>query len=151
MKIVCFLQNQWFKNPDSARRALASHPENRSYLVRAWLFMGCITGRRLRASFGEEFCDSSDVIWDNVSPQIGGYASAVFPPDFAHIRAILAKHEPQIVVAFGKVAAAPMIELSQDAHWRLVTCPHPAARHARVQADLSIAARRIRDLQSQLA
>lgn len=62
MKIVAFLQNSWFpaKSIATVKRAYEGRPtpEGRARLTRAYLFFRCLTGRRLKAAFGEELCDS---------------------------------------------------------------------------------------------
>lgn len=62
MTIVVILQNQWFKDPEGIRAMFAEHPERRERYIEAFLFMGCLTGKRLRSAFGDELCD--EIIWE---------------------------------------------------------------------------------------
>jgi len=141
MKILAFLQNQWFKNPDRARRALAAAEADgyRDAWPRRLLFAGCITGRRLKSALGEDLC--RQIIWENASPQIAGKASECFKPDPAHMLAAIRKHRPQIILLFGKVAqqgwfevidhptppATPADQVIIPAA-NILHAPHPAAR-----------------------
>lgn len=138
--IVAFLQNQWFKNPVSARRVYEKHgstPEGRARLTGSYLFMGCTTGNRLQRAFGNELCDQ--IIWENASPEIGGVASSKFKPDPEHIAQVIGHWKPQIVVALGRHATdgvtAAMRQLSNTS-FKLLSGPHPAARHATVMQEL---------------
>lgn len=40
MRIVAFLQNQWFKDPEGVKAMFAQHPERRERYISAFLFMG---------------------------------------------------------------------------------------------------------------
>jgi len=126
--IVAFLQNQWFREPDRASKILALYEnrkpeEGREQFIRDFLFFGCLTGKRLRAAFGEELC--GEIVWEEVSPKLGGKASSVFPADRQHIRRVIAKHQPGLVIAFGKVAADGIGDLVDVP---ILYAPHPAAR-----------------------
>ncbi|HEX3800234.1 MAG TPA: hypothetical protein VH413_16180 [Verrucomicrobiae bacterium] len=140
---VAFLQNQWFKDPERVRKMIKEDGEElRLRILEYALFAGCLTGRRLKAAFGE-LCD--EIHWEEISREIGGHASSVFPPDMKHIGEVLATQRPQIILIFGKHAAAalePAIQtaLSEgDLEWRphLITGPHPAARQVNTIDDLN--------------
>jgi hypothetical protein len=149
MKIVAFLQNMWFKRPEVMCRQLAeTFKGDREAFIRTWLFWSCLTGKRLRAALGESLCDH--IVWEEQSPEIGGQSSASFPPDFDHIDRVLQKHQPEIVLAFGKSAthalstAEAMARLSgKPVSWRFIRGPHPAARHSTVVAELRDVARQV--------
>lgn len=146
MKIVAFLQNQWFRDPESVRRMMTENPERRERYIAAFLFMGCLTGKRLRAVFGEELCDQ--IVWEEVSPEIGGYAASRFPADAQHIATVICKHKPDVILAFGKIAANGVWAIMNHlkcpnegaftAHF--ISGPHPAARGTQVLSDLRIVA-----------
>lgn len=146
-KIVAFLQNQWFKQPDRIKAQIAeaparhphkfrSHADAREWFLSAYLFMGCVTGKRLRAAFGEELCNQ--ITWEEQSPEIGGKASSAFPPDFEHIRGVLARHSPTHVIALGSLAAGALTKIHCDdkVSWKLICGPHPAARFPDIVARL---------------
>src|SRR4051812_41878052 len=104
IQVLAFLQNQWFRNPEKVQRMYEENPEHRNDYIRHFLFMGCLTGRRLEQALGEPLCQR--IIWEEASPEVGGYASSVFAPDLDHMRKAVEKFSPDIVIAFGKVAAA---------------------------------------------
>lgn len=133
-KIVAFLQNQWFNNPERVRQILANPRygknahEWREYHVAAFLFMGCLTGKRLRAALGEEW--TGRIVWEEVSREIGGKSSSVFPADLEHMRDVISRHQPTTVIAFGKVASDAMRTI--EFNGILLHAPHPAARFPEV-------------------
>lgn len=132
MKIVAFLQNQWFKNPARVEEAINARPEaeraafRQRFATRA-LFMGCLTGQRLLKSLGSELCNQ--IYWENASRVMGDEASSSPPADHEHIRAVLAEQQPDLILAFGKTAIMALMEIAQDM-WpeNLLVAPHPAAR-----------------------
>lgn len=137
-KIVAFLQNQWFKDPERIKSIIAKRialelrgdgdnmtaHEVREEYIAYFLFLGCLTGRRLKAVFGDE---TRRIVWEEVSREIGGHASSCFPADDAHIREVLDRHKPDIVLAFGKIACDALSRL-RPAAATLIRGPHPAAR-----------------------
>ena len=125
MKIVAFLQNQWFKNPERHRAFAEKYPELREELIERFLFAGCKTGRVLKEVFGN-MCD--DIIWEETSRQIGGHSGAIFPPDYEHINAVCMKHNPDIILAFGKQATEAL--QNRNGFEYLICGPHPANRRA---------------------
>lgn len=137
MKIVAFLQNQWFYNADRVRAHYArrqGEPLEQWWARRArwngrYLFGGCLTGRRLLEAFGEKVCDR--IIWENVSPRIANKASECFGVDWAHVAEVNLHFKPDIVLLFGKVAQSAQIQAPQ-----IIRGPHPAARHAGVVDEL---------------
>lgn len=145
MKIVAFLQNQWFNDPDGARRLFEKPRDGmapealRERLIASFLFMGCLTGRRLRTAFGEGWTEQ--IIWEEVSREIGGKSSSAFPADLHHICDVLDRHRPTHVLAFGRIASDALKQhfsgfVFQNYSFDLITGPHPAARHATVMSEL---------------
>lgn len=142
VKILAFLQNQWFSDPDGVRQMLARHDKDierrervRRRLIHYALFAGCLTGRRLRKIFGA-LCDS--IIWEEGSREVGGKASAFFPPDAPHILATVAAEQPDVVLCFG---ASNKKVFEKHFPWpssslRVIYFPHPAARHESVMREL---------------
>lgn len=122
VKIVAFLQNQWFKDPERVRAMIARHPEMRNQLLTRFLFAGCPTGKKLGRAFGD-LCGR--IVWENASPLIGGQASSKFPADLDHIRGVLEAERPDVVLAFGAIAQGGVA-----ACWRgrVLNLPHPTAR-----------------------
>lgn len=61
-RIVAFLQNQWFRDPERVKQIIQrmvdrydekDPQEIREFYIAAYLFMGCLTGKRLQASCGD--------------------------------------------------------------------------------------------------
>lgn len=146
MKVLAILQNQWFKNPERVQRIYDAHAgdwDHISKLNRAYLFMGCATGRRLRAAFGQ-WCEPQNIVWHEANPRKAGEASGVFPPDTDHIHKFLCHHRPDVVICFGRVAADGLRGVLAGVQGRLfpvggfgpfpefksLYAPHPAARGA---------------------
>lgn len=128
MTILAFLQNIWFKNPEQARAIFARNPERRNQLIGTFLFMGCLSGKRLEQAFGD-LCD--EIIWEECSPEIGGQSSAAFPADFEHISGAINKHNPDVILAFGKLASDALRKVAPDQ--KLICGPHPAARYGAIE------------------
>lgn len=124
MRIVAFLQNQWFKDPEGVKAMFAEHPERRERYIEAFLFMGCLTGRRLKSVFGEDLCDG--IIWEEASREVGGKSQSLFAADRQHMMAVIRKHNPTVILCFGKIAAEGVKSLPIEIP--VIYGPHPAAR-----------------------
>lgn len=137
-KILAILQNQWFRNPGQVKAIYQRYPEQRNRLIRDFLFMGCLSGKRLMSALGEELC--YQIIWEEASPEIGSYSGSNFGADLVHIRSAIKKHSPEIVVAFGKIAgdAVRLIEAEKKIKLNFLYGPHPAARINPVEAFSSL-------------
>jgi hypothetical protein len=151
MTILAFLQNQWVRDPEKTRRAIAAAEDPVRYR-RRWnkyaLFAGCRTGQNLRKAFGD-LCD--EIIWEEASLEIGGRANSVFPADLEHMGQCIAELRPEIVLGFGRVAVDALDALTHPFSpypppFALVTAPHPTARQSGVMMQLGLAARRVRAL-----
>lgn len=139
MKIIlAFLQNQYFKDPEKVKAMLEENPEKRNWYIEKFLFMGCKTGKVLLQTLGPDI--TSQIIWEEVSKEIGSYASSVFPADEAHILESIALHNPDIIIGFGKIAEDALKKLKTeekiDLSKSIFYAPHPAARQDRVIPDL---------------
>src|SRR5580692_11689610 len=131
MKIVAFLQNQWFKEPERVKAMLALHDNDRVMqervrrrLIHYALFAGCVTGRRLKKAFGNL---TDKIIWEEGSREISGNASQFFPPDESHIRKIIDTERPDFILSFGR-ANRPIIESlcpSSRKDVMVIYMPHP--------------------------
>lgn len=129
MRILAFLQNQWFRDPARVKAIYERSPELRNRLIRSYLFMGCLTGRRLQAALGEDLC--REITWEEVSPIIGGHASSKFAADLDHIRAAIEKHQPDTILSFGAIARSGLESVSTTA--TVIYGPHPASRQNAVK------------------
>jgi hypothetical protein len=153
MKILAFLQNQWFK-PSSIKtieRMYATHgatPEGRASVNARLLFYRSLTGRRLKAAFGD-LCDS--IVWEEASRRVGDKSTSKFPADPQHVVAVIEHFKPSIVLTFGSIAlngvlaALPLFAAkTSPCRFEVISAPHPACRNWQVTRDLNNAAVRVR-------
>jgi hypothetical protein len=138
MKVVAFLQNMWVRDPRHVAKMNGEDPltELRETLIRYCLFAGCLTGRRLKKAFGEPWCDA--IIWQEASPIVDSNPKRYHAPDESHIRAVLTKHEPKIVLCFTK-AGEPVVKDVLTKHFTIthfIAAVHPAARGKDTEAKL---------------
>jgi len=108
--MVVFLQNAW-----SPVYALGEWPRA------SWLtaLKRSRSGQRLRVLIDDfEACE-------NTTPIVGATPNSIIPPDHKHIRAILLRRAPRVVIACGKQAEAALVGLWQGP---LLVVPHPAHR-----------------------
>lgn len=147
MKTVAFLQNMWVKNPERVRWMIAQNGERyRRRLIEMLLFAGCLTGRRLRAAFGDELL--AGIVWEETTRQIAGDPKTIFPTDLEHICGVLAEEKPDVVLTFGKIAYAAVAPVWTGG---LIAAPHPAARQADVVFRLTEAADRFSAMKARAA
>lgn len=92
--------------------------DNKTWLEELW---ASHTGKRLRAMLPEAGYEVRIV---NASPQIGSEAGACFPPDLAHLRAVIEEEAPDLILACGEVARRGLDALGVC----YVAAPHPAWR-----------------------
>lgn len=137
--VVAFMQNMWVKDPARIRAMLERAPWNqrddlRLRLIRRALFAGCITGRRLKAAFGDL---TDKIVWEEASPEIADNPKTICPPVPRHIEDVLEHHNPDIVITFGKPAGDAVEKI-----WTctLIRCCHPAARQPDTISKLKAAA-----------
>jgi hypothetical protein len=153
--ILAFLQNGYTRTEANAKKLedqydLSDIPDEHREAVAKWnqeirkrgLFMGGnFTGNRLQKMFGENLCDL--IWWENASPRWGWKASHSFPPDMDHIRELINRLCPDVVLTFGKPAsiAVGMIVSGDYATveqpFIQIAGPHPAARQDGVTAQLA--------------
>ena len=140
MTIVAFLQNQWFKNPERVALLYAQHandPGRRAKLNARFLFYRSVTGKRLLNALGQDACDA--IVWEEASREVGSVSSHCPPADPQHIRAVIEHFKPSIVLAFGRIAQAGVLEanqISEGVAFKLLCGPHPAARHPSASTEL---------------
>jgi hypothetical protein len=142
--VLAFLQNQWFKDPKGVKAIYERNPDKRNVFIARFLFMGCLTGKRLQKAFGAEVCNS--IIWEEASPEVGGTSDSAFKADLVHIEAAILKHNPQVILCFGKIAndavktVVKKIHLEKGFLTPVLYGPHPAARHNTLPELCAIAA-----------
>lgn len=131
MITLCFLQNQWFKDPERVERFMKNHPASRRRHIATMLFAGCLTGRNLEQCWGSVWC--RHVIWEEASPLIAGISSGAFPANPIHMRAVIEEVKPDLIITLGVVATNGMSPLLSDRvklGWKKhLSGPHPAARN----------------------
>lgn len=144
---VAFLQNMWLRNPEVAKSAIARLGDgHRLRLIQFALFRGCLTGRRIKAAFGD-LVDS--ILWEETTREIADNPKTIFLADTAHIKAVLAARSAETpVITFGKIAWDAVSALWPG---RIVRCPHPAARQPDTIARLAHAAKELREMLTPLA
>lgn len=129
MKILAFLQNMWFKDPEVIRAIFAKYPDRRNDLIARFLFMRCLTGKRLKACLGDALC--SAIIWEECSPEIGDHSSSAFIADPEHMHNAIRSHNPDLILVLGEIAkeafSAPQLE-NANLDIPIFYGPHPAAR-----------------------
>lgn len=133
---LAIMQNMWVRDPERVRRLIELGGESiRRRMVHAFLFAGCLSGRRIKSAFNEQLLHT--LHFDEASPHIGGTSGSSFPPDVEHVGRLIDEFQPKIIVTFGKIAASAVPSIYCGRH---VVAPHPAARHASVVVELSQAA-----------
>lgn len=146
--VVAFMQNMWLRNPERFKQRLARMPwherdDYRLQFIRRALFAGCLSGRRLKAAFGE-IC--AEIIWEEASPEIADNPKTICLPVPRHIECVLEHHNPDIVITFGKLAGDAVEKL-----WpaKLIRVCHPAARQPDTIQKLKAAADELRTFAKQ--
>ena len=132
--VVAFLQNPWFK-PGTDQRVIRLYMECASY--RRMVLALSATGRALMEAFGDFYCQ---IWWDNACPLPGQERAASFPPDVEHIREVVKRLKPKIVLCFGRSAE---IGFRQVGGAMPMTCCHPMA-HGDRREELRLFAERVR-------
>lgn len=139
LKILAFMQNQWFKNPAAVRAMFERHPYKRNEIIKRLLFAGCVSGQRLRAAFGMNLCNA--IIWEEASPQLAGQSSGAFEADLDHIVASIRQHDLDAIICFGKIASDAIRQIEITPRIHVFHSPHPASRGCTVEMMRNIASR----------
>ncbi|RJP48773.1 MAG: hypothetical protein C4586_08660 [Anaerolineaceae bacterium] len=147
MVILAFLQNMWVREPEKVRAWLDKNPHLWNRAVTGFLFSGCLTGRRIKACFGDLV---EKMTFEECTREIAGDSRTICPPNTAHIEACIEKYKPTVVVTFGRIAAEAVRPIWHA--WSTLTpeyfiaLPHPAARQVDTISKLKSAANKIRRL-----
>jgi hypothetical protein len=122
---LAFLQNMWVIRPLEVRAILARHDEEfRVWFLRRLLFYRCKTGRNLTKAFGDELL--ANIVFEETTREIAGDPKTIFPADDKHIRAVIWKYKPVVVITFGQIAEAAVCPIWNGKH---IHAHHPASRH----------------------
>lgn len=121
-----FLQNMYVKDPAKVQQAInkSDDPNVWEFWVKALLFSGCLTGKRIKAAFGDL---ADNIIYDECSREIADNPKTICKADPKHIKRSLIKHKPNIVIAFGNHAYKALQPFSMY-YDTIIKAPHPAAR-----------------------
>lgn len=140
MKIVAFLQNQWWKDPEGVKKRIENHanPEELRRRLIVWGLQGCKTGRvlekRLAAVIGP--ITFKKIHWENSSRHIGGKSASTFPADIHHMEDVINEQIPDVILVFGKIAQQGMNQLNIAPHVAVLEAVHPASRGSLTTLDL---------------
>lgn len=153
--VVAFLQNAWFKNPERIRAIFDLHKDDlgrQAKLHATYLFYGCLTGRRIYKAFGEGDEIRHDIIWENANPGFVDQSSGKLPADPAHIRKIIDHFKPSIILTFGTIATNGVVPICMVEYpsVKLISGPHPAARHKTVVQELAEMAKQLQEARNGL-
>ena len=122
--ILGLLQNMWVRDPAAARRLIERHgARGRRAMIRTFM-PRTASGRALRRAFGSLF---ERITWENAASVVAGRSDAAPPADHLHLRRIVEELQPDVVVAFGRIAvdACRAAKLSP-----LIEARHPSPRSA---------------------
>lgn len=81
------------------------------------------TGKRLLEALPK---GAYDVKVCNANPSLADTPDGVFPPDRKHLRRVLRRVQPNVILACGKVAKEALVQVKVNAP--VVEMPHPAYR-----------------------
>jgi hypothetical protein len=156
VKVLAFLQNQWFKDPEGVKAMLdrqrpvsqftqeqMREAVRRRFIAYA-LFAGCLTGRRLKSALGEKWCKA--IVWEEANRVIAGDAKTFYPPEVEHVLARVKTEAPDIVILFGKSNHALVPDIAGVFAGLVLTAPHPAARGGDVLDGLAAVRRKLEHL-----
>lgn len=125
MKIVGFLQNCWFP-PDTKLSYIQEYLNNDD--VRRKVLARSYTGKRLLKAFGEIYY--ANIIWENVSIEVGLDPNHSGTPNYDHVQAVINKHDPDLVLTFGNVAKETLdyLLLIRKIDHTVLGTKHPSAK-----------------------
>lgn len=142
MNIVAFLQNPWFPE-GTAERHIIAYRDDQKFHQR--LLEGTMSGGRLVKAFGELF---ERIHWDNTNWRPAWKANGREDPDYNHMKDVILRKQPQIVLCFGNQArdsVQVIRHLIPVGLWpkHVMACHHPNARF-KTQKDLDNFADKVR-------
>lgn len=122
MKIVAFLQNPYFAEGIS-RADIEKYRDDPVHRARALALS--MSGRRLRKAWGDVFFFDK-IHWDNANPEHGKISSDMLRADLDHMRSVIQREKPDLVICYARTAEEGMRELGLDVEY--VYCRHPNSR-----------------------
>ena len=126
MKIVAFLQNAWFSpgtRDEYISRYLSDDDFHRRVLARGY------SGRRILRICGEKIFQK--IVWQNVSLEVGAKSDHCGKPDLEHVKSVMYRHKPDLILTFGSVALGALNFLYSQGRINvpIFSTKHPNARH----------------------
>lgn len=145
-KVLAIMQNQWVRDPAQLQRILDRHDEAfRRQMVARLLFMGCVSGKRIKAAFGDLI---HRIVWEEASRVITGSPHEAPPADVDHIVKVIEELKPSIVLTFGKIATNGTLKalsrLEGSHRFTVMSAPHPASRGDALASALGMMAQELR-------
>lgn len=129
MVLLAFLQNPYSpginENPEKLRQLIwlyENHDWWKDFLRRSK------SGARLNMAFGDLY---DQIIWRNANPTPADNSTEVKPFDAGYIRGLVMKHEPDVILCFGKQAVAGVATVLHNmpaATKYVINCVHPSPR-----------------------
>jgi len=139
----------WVKNPLKVKKILAKNPEKWNEICKDLLFMGCITGKRIKAAFGDL---TDNMIFDETTKEIADNPKVVLKADLSHISDTIKRINPDIIITFGKHAENALMSMyksgviyyhSTPVPKHIFNAPHPAARQPETIVKLKVIAKMV--------
>ena len=132
MKIVAFLQNQWWHDPEGVKKRIAEHADPEVFRLRliSYGLSICTTGKRLEkyllpALTPETF---KAIHWENSSREIGGKSKSSFPADIEHMQKVINEQDPDVILCFGVIARQGLDQCRLLSDTDVLHAVHPASR-----------------------
>lgn len=132
MKIVAFLQNQWWHDPEGVKKRIADHATPEVFRLRliSYGLSICTTGKRLEKYLlpviGPEIWKM--ILWENSSREIGGKSKSAFPADPDHMQTVINEQDPDVILCFGVIARQGLDQCRILSDTDVVHAVHPASR-----------------------
>ena len=107
MKVVAFLQNAYFKDPNcESAKLYVSDPEfRRKALAQS------MTGSRLLSALGKDLFNL--IHWDNATDEVGDERRSSLPAKPSHILNVVNRLRPYVILTFGRTAKDGVVFASQ--------------------------------------
>jgi hypothetical protein len=150
LKILAFLQNQWFENPERAEALYARWGPEKRHKLNAMLLAASPTGRRLERSFGDLY---GEILWDEASLVRSARPNVRVKADPEHMARVLVAERPKVVLLFGAVAQdgwGPTLSIAGPLlggyEMIMLRGPHPVARGKDTRPELDAMAASVRGM-----
>ena len=132
MKVIAFLQNQWWKDPDRVRQIIemSREPEKCRQRMLVYGLMQCKTGmvlmRKIKRVIGGDIFN--EIHWENSSRDFGSKSNCKFPPDIEHMQKVINEQDPDVILCFGAIAKEGLDQCTLLSDTDVLYAVHPASR-----------------------